>query len=72
MLRSDVAAFGKEEIEQDADNTPFVDQLRNAESAVRRAEGALVFADPAERAVQELRRLYEAVAPIILAQEMAS
>jgi hypothetical protein len=72
-LRSDVATFGKLGSEHDVNETPLaVDQLRVAEGAVRRVEGVLVFADPSQPAVQELRRLYEAVASVILAQEMAS
>ena len=46
--------------------------LHAAENALRRVEGVLVFADASQPAVQELRRLYEAVAPLILAEEIAS
>jgi hypothetical protein len=72
MLRSDVAAFGRTAAEQGAADAPLTDLLHGAESALRRAEGALVFADASQSAVQELRRLYEAVAPVIFAQEIAS
>lgn len=73
ILRSDVAAFGKPGSERTVDSAPVVvDDLRAAEAAVRRAEGVLVFADPSQPAVQELRRLYDAVAGIVLAQEIAS
>lgn len=69
QLRNDVKAFGKTE---DAD-TPSDrrEQASNAwqvaEGAVRRADGALVFADPEDLVVQELRRLRDAVSPLISA-----
>jgi hypothetical protein len=72
MLRSDVAAFERTAAEQGAGDGPLADLLQGAESALRRAEGALIFADGSQPSVQELRRLYEAVAPLILAQEIAS
>ncbi len=67
MLRDDLAAFGK----QDSDNVgevmqPGPDQMRLAEDATRRAAGVLVFANPEEPAVRELRKLHDAVAPVIL------
>jgi hypothetical protein len=67
-LRIDVAAFGRPDSgEIGEDKLPHsLDSRRTAEDAVRRAAGALEFATPDERAVRELRRLYEAVAPIIL------
>jgi hypothetical protein len=73
VLRSDVATFGKPETVTGQDGGAVAaDELRVAEAAVQRAAGVLVFADPSESAVHELRRLYEAVGPIILAQEIAS
>jgi hypothetical protein len=72
MLQSDVAAFARAPGDDDGTRQPLADQLRRAEIAVRRAEGVLVFADASQPAVQELRRLYEAVAPVIAAEEMAS
>lgn len=71
-LRNDVAGFGKAASGDDVSRQPAGDQLRTAENAVRRAGGALIFADASEPAVQELRRLYEAVVPLILAEEIAS
>jgi hypothetical protein len=69
-LRIDVAAFGKLEVADDHGEEKGAirrpDTRRTAEDAVRRAAGALEFADPDEPAVRELRKLYEAVAPIIL------
>lgn len=65
-LRIDVAAFGRPDSDEVADDMLSLDSRRNAEDALRRAAGALVFADPGEAAVRELRSLYEAVAPIIL------
>lgn len=72
-LRIDVAAFGKPETDDTADEKGMVrlDSRRVAEDAVRRAAGALELANPDEAAVRELRRLYEAVAPIILPSTMA-
>lgn len=68
-LRDDVVAFGKTE---DPDTTSdrreqALDAWQVAESAVRRADGALAFADPEDLAVQELRRLRDAVSPLISA-----
>lgn len=65
-LRIDVAAFGKAASEPDDDIPLSPDARRVAEDAMRRAAGALAFANPDEPAVRELRRLYEAVAPIVL------
>lgn len=67
MLRTDLAAFGKLESDgADSEGRPSLDDRREAEDAVRRAAGALAFADHDEPAVQELQRLYEAVLPLIL------
>jgi hypothetical protein len=72
MLRADVATFGKAS-DSDEDGIPAgADQLHVAEAALRRVEGALLFADASQPAVQELRRLYEALAPLLLGQEIAS
>jgi hypothetical protein len=71
-FRSDVASFGKAADGDNRDGQPVTEQLRTAESALRRVEWALVFADASEPAVEELRRLYEPVAPLILAEEIAS
>lgn len=67
-LRIDVAAFGRPDSDEiGEDKLPLsLDSRRTAEDAVRRVAGALEFANPDERAVRELRRFYEAVAPIIL------
>jgi len=67
-LRIDVAAFGRPEINDPEGEKDAVrlDGRRAAEDAVRRAAGALEFASPDEPAVREFRRLYEAVASIIL------
>ena len=72
-LRVDVAAYGKpdDEIGGDSRSLPVNAQER-AEDAVRRVEGTLVFANQDDRAVQELQALYDAVAPIILADRMSS
>ncbi len=69
QLRNDVKAFGKTE---DADTTSdrreqAPDAWQVAESAVRRADGALVFTDPEDLVVRELRRLRDAVSPLISA-----
>lgn len=64
MLRADIAAFGKTEFDAVDNEGQPPDDRRTAEDAVRRAAGALAFANPDERAVQELQKLYDAVAPI--------
>jgi hypothetical protein len=66
-LRIDVAAFGKPDTAEDGDEElPLsLDTRQNAESALLRADGVLKFVPPADPVVQELRALYEAVAPII-------
>jgi hypothetical protein len=67
-LRIDVAAFGRPEGDgpEGEGDSGRLDVRRGAEDAVRRAAGALEFANPDEPAVRELRRLYQAVASIIL------
>jgi hypothetical protein len=67
-LRIDVAAHGRPELnEVDGEKLPLLpDARQTAENAVRRAAGALTFADIDDPAVRELRMLYEAVAPIVL------
>lgn len=72
MLRTDVATFGKAASRDDQSSQPVAGQLRAAESALRRVEGVLVYADPSDPAIRELRRLFEAMAPLILADEVAS
>lgn len=66
MLRADIVAFGKTDFDAVDNEGQPSDARRTAEDAVRRAAGALAFANPDERAVQELQRLYDAVAPIVL------
>ena len=72
-LRIDVAAFGRLEGDGTDDENSGVglDGRRAAQDAVRRAAGALEFANPDEPAVRELRRLYQAVASIILSGPMS-
>jgi hypothetical protein len=65
-LRIDVAAFGKTVIGADSVAPLPLNARRVAEDAVRRAAGALAFADPDQPAVRELRMLHEAVTPIFL------
>jgi hypothetical protein len=72
MLRSDVAGFGRDAGSEDQNSEPLTNQLHAAEAALRRAEGVFVFADASQPAVEELRRLYEAVSPLILTDEIAS
>jgi hypothetical protein len=71
-LRIDVAAFGRPESDgtEGENDAVRLDSRRAAEDAVRRTAGALEFANPDEPAVRELRRLYEAVASIILPSTM--
>jgi hypothetical protein len=66
VLRLDIAAFGRTDFDAVDNEGQPLDVRRAAEDAVRRAAGALAFANPDERAVQELQRLYDAVAPIVL------
>ena len=72
-LRIDVAAFGKPDIDQDGgDDLPLsLDARQRAESAVLRASGVLRFANLDDPAVQELQKLYKAVAPIVLSDTTA-
>jgi hypothetical protein len=73
-LRIDVAAFGRPDGDDvgDEDLPLSLDARQTAEDAVRRAAGALVFADPADPAVRELKMLYDAVAPVILSDRMTA
>lgn len=66
LLRVDIAAFGKTDFDAADGESQPLDVRRAAEDAVRRAAGALVFAKPDEPAAQELRRLHDAVAPLVL------
>ena len=66
MLRVDIAAFGKTDFDTADNEGQSLDVRRTAEDAVRRATGALAFANPDEPAVRELQRLYNAVAPLVL------
>jgi hypothetical protein len=66
MLRADIATFGKTDFDAVGNEGQPPDARRTAEDAVRRAAGALAFANPDELAVQELQRLYDAVAPMVL------
>jgi hypothetical protein len=60
QARADIAAHGR-----DDDNAP-IDPLRTAEVALARAEGALPFAKQSpDPFAEELRLLFEAVAPVI-------
>lgn len=71
-LRIDVAAFGPDTTEDgDEERALSFDARQQAESAVLRAEGVLKFAKPDDPVWQELRRLYEAVAPIVRSDAMA-
>ncbi len=67
-LRIDVAAFGKPDPGEAADDEQplSLDARQAAEHAVRRAAGALVFANRDDPAVRELKMLYDAVAPLVL------
>lgn len=71
-LRTDVAAFGRSDVaDGDVEQSPLMaSDLTAAEYAVHRAGGVLAFADPALPAVQELRALYEAIAPVFLSSRM--
>jgi hypothetical protein len=72
-LRIDVAAFGKHEDDEagyELASASF-EARQTAENAVRRAAGALAFANPDEPAARELQMFYEAVAPVILSDSMA-
>jgi hypothetical protein len=73
-LRIDVAAYGRPDGDEVSDEElPLsLDAHQTAEDAVRRAAGALVFADPADPAVRELKMLYDAIAPVILSERMTA
>jgi hypothetical protein len=66
LLRVDIAAFGRTDFDAGEGESQSLDVRRAAEDAVRRADGALAFAKSDEPAVQELRRLYDAVVPLVL------
>lgn len=72
-FRIDVAAYGKPDSDETADGElpRSLEARQTAENAVRRALGALVFANPDEPAVRELKMLCDAVAPIVLPGKMA-
>jgi hypothetical protein len=72
-LRIDVAAHGKPDTTEAPDKAgPLsLEARQTAESAVIRVGGVLAFADRNDPAVRELRLLYEAVAPIVVADAMA-
>jgi hypothetical protein len=68
----DVAAFGRSAVDDADERLPTsLEAAQAAEIAVRRAEGVLVFADPDDLAVQELRKLYDAVKPVVLSERLA-
>jgi hypothetical protein len=71
-LRIDVAAFGRPDTAEDGDEElPLsLDSRQRAESALDRAEGVLKFTARDDPLAQELRRLYEAVVPIIRSDVM--
>jgi hypothetical protein len=73
-LRIDVAAFGRPDSDEVGDDSLSLslDGRRTAEDALRRASGVLDWANPDEPAIRELRRLYEAVAPVVLHDTRAS
>jgi len=66
MFRRDIATFGKTDFDTGDSENQSLDARRTAEDAVRRAAGVLTFANPDEPAVQELKTLYDAVAPLVL------
>jgi hypothetical protein len=71
QLRLDVAAFGQpQDDEADGPAVGLEDLQRAAASAMSRASGALDFMDMAEPAARELRRLYDAVRPVVLRQSL--
>lgn len=72
-LRIDVAAYGRQDTDQDSgDELPLaLDARQRAENAVLRASGVLRFANPDDPAVQELKMLFMAVAPVVLPGTMA-
>jgi len=66
MFRRDIATFGKTDFDAADSESQSLDVRRTAEDAVRRAAGVLTFANPDEPAVQELKRLYDAMVPLVL------
>ena len=66
LLRVDIAAFGRTDFDAKDSESQSLDVRRTAEDAVRRAAGALAFANLDEPAARELKRLYEAVVPLVL------
>jgi hypothetical protein len=73
-LRVDVVAYGRSDDEEvgDEELPMSLEARQTAESAVLRADGVLQFANPDDPAVRELRMLYEAVAPVVRADRVAS
>jgi hypothetical protein len=71
-LRIDVAAFGRPDTTEDGGGElPLsLDARQRAESAVDRAEGVLKFTGRDDPLAQELRRLHEAVVPIVRSELM--
>ena len=71
-FRIDVAVFARPGADgADAQLPPSIEAQQTAENAVRRAAGVLVFANPDDPAVDELRKLYNAVVPVILSSSLA-
>ncbi len=66
LLRVDIEAFGRADFDAADNEIQSLDIRRTAEDAVRRSAGALAFANPDEPAVRELKRLYDAVSPLVL------
>ena len=69
-LRIDVAAYGKPDVGETDEASLTLVAYQAAENAVRRVQGALVFASPDDPAVRELKVLCDAVAPVILAGKL--
>lgn len=72
-LRIDVAAHGKPDVigAPDEEMPLSLEARQTAENAVIRVGGVLAFADRNDPAVRELRLLYDAVAPVVVADVMA-
>jgi hypothetical protein len=72
-LRIDVAAHGKPDpTGMPSEEMPLsLEARQTAENAVTRVGGVLAFADRNDPAVRELRLLYDAVAPVVVAGAMA-
>ncbi len=64
-LRTDVAAFEKTDSADEGELPLSLEARQKAESAVLRAEGILKFLNRDDLVVQELRMLFDAVAPVI-------